>query len=377
MKILIIGAGICGLAIAKRLQDTDFDVTIVDKEDAQQSISVGICLPANAVEGLRKLGLYPSLMSIAHQVSTIEYAKANGETLAKASLLEPPFNKGEFVSVLRSDLMALISETVTQKIHWGTSAQIRENNTDGVRVSFNQKEESQLFDLVIAADGIHSPTREAIFPNSYAKKLGLSTWRFVVNNTRATPEPVYYLGNDETFVIYPLPNAKAYCYGHMPSSKVRTSSGQATAREALLNAFKLYNREVLHKIHQLSEDDTQVIRGELESVQLANTHSGRVVLIGDALHGCPPTLEQGVGMGLEDIHTLTDLLSENSIDETLILFEQQRLPRVKWVVEESNNIIRHAAKGSMLVGRFFRNSLIRRRGPANVVGWKKLLTESV
>ncbi len=373
MKILIIGAGIGGLALAKRLDDTQVDVTIIDKQPSQPTTGTGICLPSNAVDGMTKLGLYAELMDKAHVVSSVEYAKSDGETLAKASLLEAPLNKGEFVALLRTDLLDILIHALKCPIHWDTQAHIIEQHDNGVSVSLTGQKNTLHFDMVVAADGIHSATRQSVMPDHSTLKLGMSNWRFVVNNTRATPEPVYYMGNDEAFMIYPLPNDQAYCYGQVSTDKVRTS-GQATSREALLQAFSKYNHTVLHKIHQLSEDNTQVIKGELESVQLTQASVGRVVFIGDALHGCPPTLQQGVGMSLEDIHLLADLLlKDESIETTLKQFSDARLPRVKWVIDESNRIIRMAAKGSGLIGRLLRNAMIRRKGPANVAGWRKLL----
>ncbi len=38
-------------------------------------------------------------------------------------------------------------------------------------------------------------------------------------------------------------------------------------------------------------------------------HRGRVVLVGDAAHACPPTLAQGAAMSLEDAFVLAELLS--------------------------------------------------------------------
>jgi len=57
-------------------------------------------------------------------------------------------------------------------------------------------------------------------------------------------------------------------------------------------------------------------------------------------------------------------------------YDERRLPRVKWVVNESNKIIKLAASGNSLIGRLLRNMLIRKKGPANVVGWRKLMEES-
>ncbi|WP_405181059.1 FAD-dependent monooxygenase [Nocardia sp. NBC_01377] len=63
---------------------------------------------------------------------------------------------------------------------------------------------------------------------------------------------------------------------------------------------------------------------------------GRVVLIGDAAHVCPPTLAQGGAQALEDAAVLSELLTTEPVDEQLWQrFTERRLPRAKAVVEAS------------------------------------------
>lgn len=68
-------------------------------------------------------------------------------------------------------------------------------------------------------------------------------------------------------------------------------------------------------------------------------HRGRVVLVGDAAHACPPTLAQGAAMSLEDASVLAELLSAeeswDSLDDLLTRYHQRRIDRVRMVVEAS------------------------------------------
>ena len=68
-------------------------------------------------------------------------------------------------------------------------------------------------------------------------------------------------------------------------------------------------------------------------------HRGRVVLIGDAAHVCPPTLAQGAAMSLEDASVLAEMLTAEqdwgSLDALLTGFYERRIGRVRMVVEAS------------------------------------------
>ncbi len=64
---------------------------------------------------------------------------------------------------------------------------------------------------------------------------------------------------------------------------------------------------------------------------------GRVVLIGDAAHTCPPTLAQGAALALEDAAVLAELLlAADVVDDRLwSAFTARRLERVQTVVDAS------------------------------------------
>jgi 2-polyprenyl-6-methoxyphenol hydroxylase-like FAD-dependent oxidoreductase len=69
-------------------------------------------------------------------------------------------------------------------------------------------------------------------------------------------------------------------------------------------------------------------------------HRGRVVLVGDAAHSCPPTLAQGGAQALEDAAVLAELLlTRNGVDDDLWTeFTARRHDRARTVVEASNQL---------------------------------------
>jgi 2-polyprenyl-6-methoxyphenol hydroxylase-like FAD-dependent oxidoreductase len=98
-------------------------------------------------------------------------------------------------------------------------------------------------------------------------------------------------------------------------------------------------REILASI-----DDPSVIHYTWFEEHLLDTpwHRGRVVLVGDAVHTCPPTLAQGAALGLEDASVLAEVLTgADALDDDLLAgFAARRLPRVREVVEASLQLAR-------------------------------------
>lgn len=371
MKILIVGAGIAGLCLARRLDGLNIDYTLIEKSPAFSGDGAGICLPANAVAGIEKLGLKEQLLDIAHQVQQVHYVKPSGKILASASLLDAPLNTQPFVALPRAKLLELLRQGMQDKVRFGVMPSTIEHKKDGVKVTFND-ESAETFDLVIGADGINSQVREQVFAEPGLEDLDVTNWRFMVEQSTENLQPTYYLGSDSAFMRYPMPDGKVYCYAHVIDETGQYANASKTW---LLEKFQDFEPNVFDAISSI-ESNESLITGRLKAVKSREVYRGQVVLIGDALHGCPPTLQQGVGMGLEDVHLLADLLAEDLPPETLLpRFKRERSDRIYWVVDESNKVIRLASKGRSFIGRLIRNMLVRKMGPANVAGWRKLMSE--
>jgi 2-polyprenyl-6-methoxyphenol hydroxylase-like FAD-dependent oxidoreductase len=373
IKILIVGAGICGLALARRLTNTNVKVTLIERDSHFPPGGAGICLPANAVLQMKRLGLYDRLIQAAHEVNLIEYAKSSGETLTCASLGEPPLNKAAFVALPRQRLMDLLQYGMSNAVCFSSQVTKITDTEGGLWVHVNHSTRPEFFDLVVAADGIHSTTRQLVFKDAKAQSLGVTHWRFLVDHPERETHPTYYLGDDHAFMIYPTGAQQSYCYAQV--SDPTQSYRQAPPLESLQQLFGQYCEPVAAMLRALTPS-TRVYTGTLESVKLDSCYQGRTVLVGDALHGCPPSLQQGVGMGLEDINSLADLITRHPVDDALQLYNEERLARVRWVVEESNRLIELAKRGNTWYGRLIRNTLLRQKGPANVAAWRRLLADT-
>ena len=68
-------------------------------------------------------------------------------------------------------------------------------------------------------------------------------------------------------------------------------------------------------------------------------HSGRAVLIGDAVHATTPHMASGAGMAAEDGLVLAEEIARHDdVDEALAAFNERRFERARLVVENSVRI---------------------------------------
>ena len=91
-------------------------------------------------------------------------------------------------------------------------------------------------------------------------------------------------------------------------------------------------------IREVLTDASSVNYTRFESHLLpAPWHRGRVVLIGDAVHACPPTLAQGAAQAFEDAAVLAELLlaADAPTDGMWHAFTDRRFTRAKTTVDAS------------------------------------------
>lgn len=363
MRILIVGAGIAGLSMARALKKYDIETTIIEKESSISQSGLGIALPANATKALEYLGLKERTLSFSYKVDEISYSKPSGELLSKASLSQEILAYSEFVALMRKDLINVLNSS-DFKIHFDCSLETLEDRGGEVFTKFTNGEEN-IWDLVIAADGINSRVRELSFGQNTPKEFNIKTWRFLADLSIENIQPNYYIGKDSAFMIYPVSSSKAYCYAH----QCNFTNNDFT----LEKTFRQYCSTVKDIIKNVSKDN--IISGKLKSVESMEFFKGNVAFIGDASSACSPMLQQGAASALEDSITLAHSLSCNSVEIALSKYEKIRNERVSWIVNKSDYPMTKIENGTSFLFYLFRNQIIKRKGPINVQYWRELFKQ--
>jgi len=292
--------------------------------------------------------------------------------LSAASLQKKPFNKAPFVALPRQELIKILSKGLKSKIIFNSNIEKYEQIDDRVKVLLSHSIRSKFYDLVVGADGISSPLRDNLFGSTGHEDLGITTWRFNIDIDTTNIDPVYYLGNDTVLMFYPISSSQVYVYAHVIDHE--NEYIDLDPHETLVELFSNYCDEAKSLLAKMT-NETTIYTGRLDTVSELHFSQGRTVFIGDALHGCPPSLQQGVAMAVEDALVLTNSLVKYSIPNAIDAFTLLREDRIKWIVSESNNIIQRAISGNSILGCILRNSFIRFKGPANMAAWKQILNE--
>jgi len=204
-KILISGAGIAGLGLARQLKKLHIPFKIIEKRTHLSTDGAGIALPANAVKALRYMGLGNNVDQHTHQVNKIIYTDSTGTTLSEASLLVEPLNTDRFVALHRHKFHDILREGVDGAIHFSTTINQITRTKNGVLVKFNNPElKEEEFSAVIGADGIKSHVRQLAFADTPLTDLGVTIWRWTCKYPTHDLQPTYMLGARDIFMAYPI-----------------------------------------------------------------------------------------------------------------------------------------------------------------------------
>jgi FAD-dependent urate hydroxylase len=325
-RILVVGAGIAGLAAARTLARAGFSAEVVEREPAWEETGTGIYLPGNAARALRALGLEQSVSERAVVIPRQRVSDHRGRLLVEVDLAELWDGVGPCLALPRADLHAVLLDGARDvPIRMGADVRGLREQRGTLSVEFRDGTAGK-YDLVIGADGIRSTVRRLAFgDDATARPVGQVGWRFV---TACPPEITTWsvmLGHRTAFLTIPMGNGRVYCY-----CDVVSSSGEEP-EEDLGQLFSGFAEPVPELLDSVPERDV-VHRSAIEEVALDSWLRGRVVLVGDAAHATSPNMAEGAAMALEDALVLAECLSRlETVPAALSAFEARRRPRTDWV----------------------------------------------
>ena len=80
-RVLVVGAGVAGLATARALRGVGFEVTVVERRPGAPLPGLGLNLPGNAARALDALGVAEQVLAAGIPVTRREYRTARGRLL--------------------------------------------------------------------------------------------------------------------------------------------------------------------------------------------------------------------------------------------------------------------------------------------------------
>jgi salicylate hydroxylase len=347
--VLIVGAGIAGLAAAIAMSAKGFAVRVLEKRTEFSDVGAGIQIGPNGVKALAALGLRAAVEAVAFRPEGIAiHAGRSGRrltTLPLGAAIEGRHG-APYVTLLRADLQSLLRDAARAapgiSIETGYDLVGIEDDTHGIEIRSSDGR-SVTGTALIGADGLWSRVRAwqgaaVPAPTGYAAFRALIPQQAGADAPQASDDARnvdLWLGRSAHVVCYPVARGAmlnvVVIVRAPPGPEDWDRPGQLADITPHLADWSpgllLLLRQAPHWRRWT------VFAGDAGDAWA----KGRTLRIGDAAHPILPFLAQGAVMALEDAVVLADTLAASPTDPTAAFarFEARRRPRVARVTAAS------------------------------------------
>ncbi|KAB8224127.1 hypothetical protein BDV33DRAFT_227496 [Aspergillus novoparasiticus] len=365
LQVIVVGAGIGGMAAALTLGSKGHHVIILESAPKLLEVGAGIQVSPNMLRIFDRWGVSPLIHSKDVALEHIHVRRWQDGSL----LGTMPVNKtyGQQVVIHRADLHnALIEQALAlPNVELRVNSTVTDVQFDPASVTLVDGTVVQ-GDVVIAADGIKSTIRGHLLGEDSPSKAiptGDAAYRIMLPRSVMEKDPelkelvdepqaTRWLGPDRHIIAYPVRKHELFnvVLLHPDGHGVEESWTTKGSKQEMVDNYRGWDRRVRKLIDMVAEDEVLEWKLCLHS-PLKTWIKGSVALIGDACHPMLPYVAQGAAQAVEDAAALGVLLStissKHEIPIALRAYEKSRKQRAETVQQSgsANRITLHLPDG--------------------------------
>jgi 2-polyprenyl-6-methoxyphenol hydroxylase-like FAD-dependent oxidoreductase len=321
-----------------------------------RELGVGVNLLPHAVRELTELGLAGELESAALPTAELVMFNKHGQRIWAEPRGIPAGYRWPQYSIHRGRLIRILHDSVLRRLgpdHLSPGRRVVGYSQDATSASLRFADGSSLdADAVVAADGIHSPSRGQMYPREAAPLWnGITMWRAVARGSSflsgASMAIIGHFGR--RVVIYPVtrPDTDRQTLLNVVL-EVKTADGMAmpkpdwdhhgdrTQVRALLGHFRCDGIN----LERLSDTADQWWQYPMvDRDPLPRWSFGRVTLLGDAAHPMYPVGSNGASQAILDGRWLARALAlEPTVESALDAYDRERRPTTNAIVLSNRRV---------------------------------------
>lgn len=315
--IAIVGGGIGGLTAALALRQAGYESEVFEQAPALLDVGAAIAIWPNAMRVLDRLQLAAKILEQAGVMEEIRWLDQRGWLINRVSIAG---YKYPAVAVHRADLQhTLLTALPETSIHLGCELVNYAERGDKIVTTFANGDSIDS-DLLIGADGIHSCVRSQFINDNDPIDRGYTVWRgiapFVPSNIPSATA-IEFHGRGKRFGIGPVGPGRTGWWGTVNNAETYD----------LAHLFAGWYAPVLQLI-EATPPSSILKTAACDRPATRTWGSGRLTLLGDAIHPTTPNLGQGGCLAMEDAFVLAGCFEKyGPTEEALRNYEHSRYRR--------------------------------------------------
>lgn len=325
--ILVVGAGIAGLATAITLARRGFGVTVLERAVALTEVGAGIQLGPNGMAVLDALGISQEVRAAGLRGEAVELRRAEDDAL----VAHMPLGDRDWVLIHRARLLEVLAQAAIEAGARILTACEVVTVIDGAdRAELTTADGTHhAADLIVGADGLRGGVREALGSVEAAAFAGHVAWRALIPGGGPAVSEVHMAGGRH-LVTYPLAGGLRNIVAVEARRQWAEEGWSIPGDPAVLRSRF---GEMSPRIGRLLAEVAEVHVWGLHRHPVARIwHGRRVALVGDTVHPTLPFLAQGANLGLEDAWALADCIANLSLGDALPAYQARRRARAARIV---------------------------------------------
>jgi 2-polyprenyl-6-methoxyphenol hydroxylase-like FAD-dependent oxidoreductase len=342
-RVVVVGAGIGGLAVSILLSRVGAHVTLVERSERPSEVGAALALQANGMAVLDRLGLLGRVAAASARIDRMDIRTSTGRLLLSSAM--PDFGEGldHALAVRRTVLHRLLLDAAT--------------SSDGVETRFGcMVVRADADGSVVGADGAGSAVRDT---GGFVSRVSQgSTYVRTLVPARLNGPLAEYWTPLGSFGHAPLGKDATYVWAAADAAAVWDA---VTRRDlpAFVRAWVAFLPVAVDLGRVATFDDLLI--NTVRRVDCRRWFSGRLVLLGDAAHAMAPNLGQGANSALVDAVILADALAHApSVQDALPRYDERR--RTARRVQNLAGLLQRLCRMDNRLAVGFRDAVLGRTG---------------